>query len=74
MIERFENWANKSDTNKLKAWCLIMAVAVTLGVTLWAGTSSMEAAAFNRVTGGNISTWDAMWLQLRVDIPIKKEQ
>jgi hypothetical protein len=69
MIERFENWANKSDANKIKAWCLIMAIAVTLGVTIWSVTSSIEAAAFNRVTGSNVTTWDAMWLQLRVDRP-----
>lgn len=69
MIEKFENWANASDGNKIKAYCLIITVALTIGITAWASTSAMEAAAFNRVTGSNVSTWDAMWLQLRVDRP-----
>jgi len=25
-----------------------------------------EASAYNRVTGANVSTWDAIWLDLRV--------
>lgn len=28
-----------------------------------------RARAFNRVTGKNVSTWDAMWLELRVVEP-----
>jgi hypothetical protein len=37
-----------------------------LVVGLWVGASSMEASDFNRVTGKNVSTWDAMWISLRV--------
>ena len=36
-------------------------------VCVWVGKSSMEAKAYNRVTGENVTTADAMWLQLRVD-------
>jgi hypothetical protein len=28
--------------------------------------SYMEASAYNRVTGKHVSTWDAMWVDLRV--------
>ena len=26
-----------------------------------------EAQAYNRITGSNVSTWDAIWVQLRVN-------
>ena len=29
--------------------------------------ASYEADAYNRVTGANVSTWDALFLELRVD-------
>lgn len=29
--------------------------------------SSWEAASYNRLTGANVSTWDAMWLELRIE-------
>ena len=32
----------------------------------WAG-AAQEAAAYERVTGVKVSTWDALWLELRVD-------
>lgn len=31
----------------------------------------MEARTFNKLTGANVSTWDAIWVNLRVDIPVK---
>jgi hypothetical protein len=33
----------------------------------WIVKSHFEAAAFNRATGKNVSTWDAMWVELRVE-------
>ena len=38
----------------------------------WSFQAKMEAAAFNRLTGANVSTWDAMWVELRVDVPVVK--
>lgn len=32
----------------------------------WILESYMEAKSYNRVTGQNVSTWDAMWIELRV--------
>lgn len=40
---------------------------LAIPVALWVFLAKMEANAYNRVTGANISTWDAMWIQLRVD-------
>lgn len=36
--------------------------------------NDVEARAFNRVTGGNVSTWDAMFVSLRVQENIKIEK
>lgn len=36
--------------------------------------SFMEARAFNRLTGANVSTWDAIWVELRVDIPVRMKE
>lgn len=32
----------------------------------WAVSSHFEARTYNRLTGSNVSTWDAMFVQLRV--------
>ena len=47
-------------------------VLIALGVVLismWAGFSYFEAKAFTRNTGREVTTWDAMFLQLRVVDP-----
>ncbi len=45
---------------------------IVLGMFLWITASYMEAQAFNRVTGKNVSTWDAMFIELRVQEPAMK--
>lgn len=37
-----------------------------LVLVVWLFQSMMEARAFNAVTGKNVSTWQAMWIELRV--------
>lgn len=32
----------------------------------WVLSSAMEASAYNRLTGAHATTWDAMWVSLRV--------
>lgn len=39
-------------------------IALLIGV--WVFASWCEAAAFNRITGKSVSTWDAMFVTLRV--------
>lgn len=40
-------------------------IGTVMGV-VWVSKSYMEARTFNRVTGAQVSTWDAMWIELRV--------
>jgi hypothetical protein len=42
----------------------VLVFGIVAGV--YATKSYFEAAAFNRITGKNVSTWDAMFLELRV--------
>ncbi len=32
----------------------------------WVAASSLEASAYNRITGKNVSTWDAMWVRITI--------
>ena len=45
---------------------------ILIAVSIWLVRSHMEAEAFSRITGEQISTWDAMWVELRVDRPLIK--
>jgi hypothetical protein len=38
----------------------------TIAIAIWVGLSCMEARAYNRVTGADVTTFEAMWIQLRV--------
>lgn len=43
-------------------------VLVILGIVgMWIGRSAMEARTFTKLTGMPVSTWDAMWVELRID-------
>ncbi len=42
----------------------VAAIALLAGF-VWA-QAHFEAAAFNNATGKNVSTWDAIWIDLRV--------
>lgn len=59
------------------AWLHVTAIAIVVvlvcGVPLvgWVGKSYFEAKAYERVTGKHVSTWDALWLELRVQEPPK---
>ncbi len=51
------------------SWAIIVIavlVGITVGPAIWVVRSRFEAQAYNRVTGAHVSTWDAMWLDLRV--------
>ena len=46
-----------------------VAVAVMLFLALlfiWILPAKCEADAYNRLTGGNATWWDALWVELRV--------
>lgn len=56
-------------TNDLKYVAQYVCGFLTM-LAIWAGcwiaSSYFEAQSFNRVTGKNVSTWDAMFIELRV--------
>ena len=47
-------------------FCLLLGVAVFVFANAWIG-AHFEAKAFENVTGKHVSTWDALWIELRVD-------
>ncbi len=52
---------------------LILVVLLAAPVS-WIAGSYFEAEAYNRHTGANVSTWDAMWIELRVQAgPVSHE-
>lgn len=59
------------DVKGVGPWVLaiVLAAGACLGASVWA--AKMEAEAFNRLTGSNVTTWDAMFVELRVDIPVQ---
>jgi len=61
---------NKRDSLYLTVAVTVVVIGIAIG--FWIFSSSQEAAAYNRLTGSNVSTWDAMWVRLRVqDAPQK---
>lgn len=50
--------------------CLITSVALVLLLILAFGfgwfRASQESKTYNRLTGANTTTWDAVWVELRV--------
>jgi len=48
-------------------WILLIGGWVFAIVLFWVIGSSIEASAYERVAGIEVSTWEAMWLELRVD-------
>lgn len=56
----------KEKTKETLGVCLGVAFVVSVVLIGWIIQATAEAAAFHRVTGKEVSTWDAMWLDLRV--------
>lgn len=50
---------------------LIVAVGAAITIGIWVLSSYLEARAFNSVTGGNVSTLEAMFVELRVQESVK---
>ena len=45
---------------------------LVLVAALYVIKSAHEAKTFNRLTGSNVTTWDALWVELRVQEGIKE--
>ena len=44
----------------------LLLIAV-MSIVIWTFQSKMEANAYNRITGSDVTTWEAMWVQLRIE-------
>lgn len=51
---------------KLHHYVLFLAAVFALCCVPWVVSSYFEAQSYNRLTGANVTTWDAMWIDLRV--------
>lgn len=51
------------------AGIIVTAIAIALSIVVF--SAKQEAEAYNRITGKNVSTWDAIFVELRVDAPPK---
>ena len=65
------NKYKRAEAAKADFWANIAGIAVVIVVLLlvgafWVFASSREARVFRRLTGHEVSTWDAMWSSLRV--------
>jgi len=46
---------------------VIVIAAIALAYpAVWVAKSYFEAQSYNRLTGAHATTWDAMWVELRV--------
>lgn len=56
----------ESDKTQMR-WMVFFAIlCFAIGAACWVVESHFESEAFNRLTGGNATTWDALWTELRV--------
>lgn len=71
MIEYFER-QRREQMDAIKRASVLCAIGLAIYVAAWVVLSTMEAASYNRVTGSNVSTWDAMFIDLRVQAEPKQ--
>lgn len=59
---------NRPAPIRSSVWFCITAIAAILLAppAIWIVKSYFEARAYNRLTGAHATTWDAMWVELRV--------
>lgn len=54
--------------NESMGCSVVMCLGLLLAVPIvWVGKSYQEARTFKRLTGREVSTWDAMFVELRID-------
>lgn len=53
--------------------CSIYGLIAGAMLLFWVVSSAMEAKAYNKVTGEDVSMWDAMFIELRVTSSPKGE-
>jgi hypothetical protein len=63
----------REEIKSAKYAAVLVAVIFALAIGFKLIGSYFEASAYNRATGSNVSTWDAMWIELRVQAGPKSE-
>ena len=53
-------------THPLKVLAVGLSVILLIVVVVPLACAHMEAKTYNKLTGSHVSTWDALWVQLRV--------
>ncbi len=61
----------KADRKSERHLAMLCSGILVLFLLAWIGKSYFEAAAYNRLTGSSVSTWDAMFVELRVQEAVK---
>lgn len=65
------NEAAKETTGVILAALLVCVPGLAICAAGAVFSAYMEAAAYNRVTGKNVTTWDAIWVDLRIQSEAK---
>lgn len=55
-------------------WPAVLVGVVILIICFWIFRSANEASVYNRLTGSSVTTWDAMWVELRVQAQPEKQK
>ena len=62
----------KNDIVELIIFVVIMVGVLAASSADWVVTSHYEAKTYSRLTGKEVTTWDAMWLELRVQEEVQE--
>jgi hypothetical protein len=52
--------------NEVVLGVLMLVLLLAIAVFMWIVPSYFEASTYRKLTGANVTTWDAMWVELRV--------
>lgn len=63
MFDWLEEWW---DEDPARGGFVAMVVCLAILLGCWVFYSANEAAAYERITGKKVSTWDAMFVELRI--------
>ena len=50
-----------------KTFFAVMALVIPFGLAVMLFRAHMEASTYNRLTGQDVTTWEALWVELRLD-------
>lgn len=58
-----ETWVER---NPIWATAMMLVAFALCAIAVWVSWSYMESKTYNHLTGAQTTTWDAMWVELRV--------